>query len=193
LLSSSATADIPKRVEFDTTLDDFVDANIRMAGRTKTFRRQRTLYQWFTGTFFAAALIASLVMRSLTTGLPVPGTMWAVIVGLGLILGVLAGYGSRRYFDWRVRRYYRRICRDLLQDASSMRFELELREAGVWTRCRGIETSFAWSRLTNIIDAADSIELWFDPGLVVVRNRAFATEGERREFLNLARAMGQST
>jgi hypothetical protein len=116
--------------------------------------------------------------------------MWAVVVGLGLLMGMLAGYVSRRYFDWRVRRHYQRMCRELLKGATTMRFELEFREANVWTRCRDIETSFAWSRLTGITEKSDSIELWFDPGLVVVRNRAFATDGERREFLDLARAMG---
>ena len=162
-----------------------------MAERIRTFRRQRALNQWVAGSLSAVALIGAVVVRSFSDESPVPGGIWAVVVGLGLPLGMLAGYVSRRYFDWRVRRHYQRICRELFKGATTMRFELEFRQANVWTRCRDIETSFAWSRLTGITDRSDSIELWFDPGLVVVRNRAFATEGERREFLDLARAMGQ--
>ncbi len=62
---TEATAAIPRRIEFETTLDDYVDANIRMAGRTKTFRRQRAVYRWFTGIVSGAPLIAPAVLSEL--------------------------------------------------------------------------------------------------------------------------------
>lgn len=181
---------ILKRVEFDATLDDVVDTNMRVAGRTKVFRRQRALYQWITGGFLAAVLIGTALAPSLSSPSPLGRGIVALMIAVGLAFGGLAGYGSRHYFDWRVRRHYRRMFQDVLHGASAMRFELELRQEGVWTRSRDVETSFPWSRLTRVADTPDAIELWFDPGLVVVRNRAFATDGERREFLDAARASG---
>src|SRR5713101_5995371 len=37
------------RVEFDSTLDEVVDANMRLVQHTATYRKQRMHYQWFVG------------------------------------------------------------------------------------------------------------------------------------------------
>jgi hypothetical protein len=185
---AGSAANVLRRIEFDATLDDMVDTNIRLAGRTVVFQRQRRLYQWVTGSFLAAALIGSAVsLASVSLG---SGAL-ALILALGATLGGLVGRVSGRYFDWRVRRHYRRMLRDMLDGSGSARFELEVRREGVWTRCRDVETSYPWSRLKRVTDAADSIELWFDPGLVVVRNRVFATESDRRQFLAATQPFAQ--
>ena len=74
----------------------------------------------------------------LSEGFSVSGgmAMW-IVAGVGVLFGALVGSISGRFLDWRIRRHYRRVCGDLLKDASATRFELELRQAGVWTRCRG--------------------------------------------------------
>jgi hypothetical protein len=67
--------------------------------------------------------------------------------------------------------------------AEVVRYEFEVRDDVLWSRSVHAEISFPWSRLTRVTDRPDSIELWFDPGLAVVRNRAFQTQEERRDFL----------
>jgi hypothetical protein len=49
------------------------------------------------------------------------------------------------------------------------------------------EISFPWARLTRVTELPDAIEVWFDPGLVVIRDRAFHTPEERQAFLAAVR------
>src|SRR3954454_17769689 len=95
-----------KRIDYAATLDDVVDTNLRIAASTKVFRRRRALYQWFTGTCFSAALIGT-VMVGLASSRSTNVTTWIIVLGFGVAVGLIAASGSRRYFDWRIRRYYR--------------------------------------------------------------------------------------
>ena len=65
-----------------------------------------------------------------------------------------------------------------------IRCEFELTDDGLSGKSVHSEMSFPWSRLTRVADLQGSIELWFDPGLVVIRDRAFQTQEERRNFLD---------
>ena len=70
-----------------------------------------------------------------------------------------------------------------------MRRETELRPEGLWSKSHDTEISFAWQRLREIVDAEHGIELWFDPGLTVIRSRAFDTPERRHEFLQRVREL----
>src|SRR3954452_14057480 len=51
-----------KRLAFDATLDEIVDANMRLVQHTAAYRRQRTQYQWVVGVC-AAGGVAVPVLR----------------------------------------------------------------------------------------------------------------------------------
>jgi hypothetical protein len=180
----NVTSESNWRVEFDATIDECVDAQIRMANRTKTYRRrrrERVLLGIMVAVVFAVTI---LVLASYVTVLDV-----AVAVGGGLGFGLLSSYLYGIYFDWHVRHYGRRLTKEMYGGASTVRFEIELRPDAVWAKSRGTEISFAWTSLTGIENAEHGIELWFDPGLVIVRSRAFASADARQQFLERAREL----
>lgn len=171
------------RFGFDATLDEAVDANMRFLRHSATYRRLRTRYQWVIGVCAAGGVVVG-VLR----GHQLPSTVVLVIascaaVGVGAASGVLYG----RYHDWHVRRRYRRLVSEMYSGANVIRCDFELTEDGLSGKSVHSETSFPWSRLTRVADVPGSIELWFDPGLVVIRNRAFQSQEERRAFLDTAR------
>ena len=71
--------------------------------------------------------------------------------------------------------------------------EFELRDEALWTRTRDSEIPLPWARLTRVHDAGDAIEMWFDPGLAVVRDRAFASADDRRRFLEAVMSKSSSS
>ena len=50
-----------KRVEFDSTLDEVVDANMRLVQHTAAYRRQRRQWQWVVGLCVAAGLAVGIL------------------------------------------------------------------------------------------------------------------------------------
>jgi hypothetical protein len=170
-------------VEFDSTLDEAVDANMRLVQHTAAYRRQRRQWQWFVGVCVAGGLAVGIVggdgapsLAALTIA-PI-----AALIG-GLTCGALYG----RYHDRHVRRVYRRVVTEMYSGAETIRCEVEVRDDTLWSRSVHAEISFPWSRLTRVTDRQGPIELWFDPGLVVIPDRAFQTQEERRDFLEAVR------
>ena len=79
--------------------------------------------------------------------------------------------------------------RELYRGLEPVGCAFEVRQDRLWGRVNDIETSFPWSSLTRVNEASDSIELWFNPGLAVVRKRAFRSQDERRVFLDRTRSL----
>ena len=172
-----------KRVEFDSTLDEVVDANMRLVQHTAAYRRQRRQWQWVVGLCVAAGLAVGILRADEAPSLAALAIApMAALIG-GLTCGALYG----RYHDWYVRRGYRRVVSEMYSGAEAIRCEFEVRDDILWSRSVHAEISFPWSRLTRVTDRPGSIELWFDPGLAVVRDRAFQTQEERRDFLDSVR------
>ena len=167
------------RVEFDATLDELVDVNMRLAEHTVAFRRQRLWSQAFVGGCLTVALVATVIARG---GL-LPPTTVAIVVGGAVVGGVLLGYLYGHFHNWYIRRNYRQMVNEMLGGAESVRCEFEPRPDVLWCRTTSVEMSFAWSRLKRVHDEGSSVELWFDPGLAVVRNRAFLRAEDRRDFI----------
>jgi hypothetical protein len=168
-----------KRVEFDATLDDFVDVNMRMVKATATYRQARSSYRWLFALVVAGTL-AVVILR----GDEVPSYLRIAMAALvaaagGLVSGIFGG----RFYDSYVSGHYRRMLRELFGTANALRCEFELRDEILWSRTIHSEVSFPWSRLTRVQDLPGAIELWFSPGLVVIRDRAFETPQHRETFL----------
>ena len=172
------------RFEFETTLDEIVDVQLRMAYATKTFARQRRNQVIWTG--LAATVTAPLtflykVQQEL--GLAPPTSLVIGVVTLSVVVGMLLGFLAGRYFDWRVRRYVRRTLEERYAGATHVKLEIETRPEGLWCRSSGIEATLAWAQLARINDTADAIEFWFSPpALIRLPSRVFSSNGERQEL-----------
>lgn len=163
-------------VEFEATLDDLADANMRMAKRTNTYRRQRRQAQMVYGLIAGGILAVTLQGR----------TSLAVVIGFTIIGGGIVAYAYGQFHDPYVVRHYRLMVGDLYPGVSTIRCVVDLRDDVVWTKTGDMEIAFPWSPRTIINDAGDSIEMWFEPGLVVVRNPGFPTDDDRQAFLRAA-------
>jgi hypothetical protein len=172
-----------KRLGVDATLDEIVDAGMRLVQHTAAYRRQRTQYQWIVGACAAGGVAVPVLRGHELPSLPLLAIMFfaAVVVGVGC--GGL--YGA--YHNQHVRLNYRKLIQEMYGGAEQIRCEFELTDDGLSGKSVHSQMSFPWSRLTRVADVPGSIELWFDPGLVVIRDRAFQTQEERRNFLDSVR------
>jgi hypothetical protein len=169
------------RVAFDSTVDEVADVNMLLAQHTTTFRRQRAWVQMMAGGCFSAAVIGTVLFKEQP-----PFTTLAIVIGVAIAGGFLFGYMYGLFQDWNIRQNYRRLVNELFSGAQTMHCEFELRSDVLWCKTPSNEISFPWSRLTRLEETERGIELWFNPGLAVVRNRAFASDGERQRFVEAA-------
>jgi len=174
-----------ERVEFEATLDDLVDANLRLARSTRAFRSSRRRSIWFSRIVPAAAFVyfRTPYLDDLTAGGRV-----ALVAALA-VAGWLFGLVFARYYDWVVTRQYREVVAELLGDAQTVSGVIELRQDEVWTEQNGTQSTFPWSRSAGVEDTGDAIELRFNPGIVVVRNKYLADADQRVRLLAQARAL----
>ena len=96
------------RLEFNSTLDEIVDANMRLAERTQTYRQERRQAQWLVAACYAIASVVA-VLR----GIDVSGFAGAITLALGLASGMLGFFVYGRFHDWYARRNCRRMVREL--------------------------------------------------------------------------------
>lgn len=163
-------------MEFEATLDDLADANMRMAKCTNTYRQQRHQAQTAYGLIAAGILAVTLQGR----------TSLALVIVFTIIGGGIVAYAYGQFHYRYVVHHYRRMVGDSYAGVKTVRCVVDLRDDVVWTKTGDMEIAFEWSRRPTINDSGDSIEMWFEPGLVVVRNRAFQTEDDRQAFLRAA-------
>jgi hypothetical protein len=173
----------PKRLGFDATLDEIVDANMRLVQHTAAYRQQRRQYQWVIGVCGAGAVAVGVLRGHELPSLPMLAIAFCAALVVGIGFGALYGY----YHNWHVRRRYRQVVNEMYGGVEQIRCEFELTDDGLSGKSMHSEISFPWSRLTRVADLPGSIELWFNPGLVVIRDRAFQTQEERRNFLGVVR------
>jgi hypothetical protein len=173
-----------KRVEFDATLDEIVDTNMRMVQPTVTYRQTRRQYQWLFGVCVAGAFAVGILH-----GHEVPSyTTIAITSCTALLAGLAVGTLGGRFHDWYARKQYVRVVREMYRGATVIHSEFELRDDALWCKSIHSEIAFPWSRLVRVQDSPGSIELWFSPGLAVIRDRAFQAQDERRAFLDAVKS-----
>jgi hypothetical protein len=174
------------RVQFDTTLEELVDVQMRLAGQTKAFRRSRLRSQILVGAATGVAVLMGPLSKD-----DVATTAIAIMGVVAPVVAVASGYGYGRYHTWYIRRNYWKMLREMLHDAQRIPVEMELRPEGLSCRSPTGDISLPWSRLKRVNDGEGEVELWFDPGLAVVRDRAFASPEERRRFIAKATELGR--
>jgi hypothetical protein len=173
-------------VEFDATVDDIVDAQLRMTTRTTAYRRNRLWSQVAVAASGAVAVTIPFVLNVRELSPAVVGIATGVALGFGAVLFYLYGLFHNQY----VKRNAARLVRELY-GGKGFHCVFEIREHGLWCTARDTEVTLAWSRFVRIVEAGD-LELWFDPGLAVIRARAFSTLDEKRRFVEaVGRAAGE--
>ncbi|MEO7792574.1 MAG: hypothetical protein ABIX28_23760 [Vicinamibacterales bacterium] len=118
-----------------------------------------------------------------------PG-LFSLVIGLAIVAGAACGYVYGRFQRWSIRRHSRSIVREMLRGAESLRTECELRPDVLWCKTANAEVSLPWSRFQSVNDTDGGVELWFDPGLAIVRNRAVAEPDDRRAFIETVTRLG---
>lgn len=167
------------RARFDATLDDFVDVGLRHAIAAGTYR--------------PASLASSLLMFAIfvvTAGLvlfngrtDVSTRQWVVFGGVLTGLGVAFVFAYRRFHEWWVRSVYRRAVRHELGGASCLTCEFVVGDDGLVMSSGHQSTTVQWAGVLRADDDGGDLVIALDPGLAVIRRRAFASAEHRQVFV----------
>ncbi len=169
------------KVRFDFTLDDLVDAAERGTANSKLVRGWR-----WRETIVAAALggVIAYVLKSGSHDTKVV----SAIIG-ALIAAAIYSLAATRSRKGRLRKLFQ----ERFGGEGPYPFEIELTPAALVTTQAGTRTEHAWSGIVEVRDGPDAIDFVArGAGIIVVRNRAFRSDGERREFLELARKFSKA-
>jgi hypothetical protein len=170
------------RIQFETTVDELIDANLRWLKQTRAghVRRRRGVIR------IAATFTASLFVAAFVTAGPAAQNV-VPLAALAVVLGAAFWPLYGRLYDSGLARRMRQAVRDQVGRDAAWTCEIELRPEGAWSRNRGVEYLFDWHELRRVEDTDTGIELHFLEGFIMARNKGFATLAEREEFLKIAR------
>lgn len=170
------------QIEFEATIDELVDLHVRATGRSRVAR------SWLRQGAALTALHSGLFWGSIV--LIVTYTIWQFPIALILALitaGISAAVSWLVYRD-RIRQRYYNYFREQFGNRDTFTFELELSEAGIWTRQFGIQNMFEWPNVEELAITEDAIEFYMYGGSAVsARKRAFASSVQQQEFIDAAR------
>ena len=163
------------RVQFEFTIDDVVDVQIR------ALRRSRAARAWRRWDLVTTSLLTGVLLFAL---IPTE-TIGKIITGLfGLVLGALL-YPAIN--ESTVKRRLRKLCEENAGSEQVFICEVELNESGVHTRQNSMEIIYAWDNVKEIQETKDSVDIYAEKGgSVVVRKRAFREPEEQQQFIDLA-------
>lgn len=163
------------RVQFEFTIDDVLDVQLR------ALKRSRAARAWRLRDLVITSLLSGVLLFAL-----IPGeTTSKLIVGLiGLILGALL-YPVLN--ESTVKRRLRKLCEENAGSDKVFVCEVELNESGVHTKQNGMEIIYAWENVKEIQESKDSVDIYAEKGgFVAVRKRAFNGPAEQQDFIELA-------
>lgn len=163
------------RVQFDATLDDFVDVMSRCLARSGKLRSWRL--DWLSTQCF----IVWLAIYALLPGSTGKRTLIAVI---GAAIGVCIFPFFNR--SSQIRRL-REMTREQIGSDGPVPILVELSEQGISTKQLKTQIFHEWSRVAAIEETDDSIDFFMHDGsATIVRKRAFTSAEEKDEFLKFA-------
>jgi hypothetical protein len=167
-------------VQFEFTQADLVDASKRLLGRSNVVNaglRKASIY--------SAVIVGAIVFLFLRNDQKV-----GLVVGLfaGLVTILLYPKLQKNGFDSRLHG----IAADLMAEPGPYVCEVELRPEGVWVRQMNKQTIYEWKIVEAVEEVEDAVTIFARVGEgVVVRNRAFKEDGQRSQFLELARSKSE--
>jgi hypothetical protein len=132
----------PNRVEFDATLEEIADVNMRLVLSTDAYRRGRRQSQWTIGLIVTGILAVTLQDHISPTG----------IAALSALSGLLCASLYGAFHERWVRQSYVRVVRELYGDAATVQCAFELRDDAFWGKTGSMEVSFPWSDRVSVND-----------------------------------------
>ena len=163
-------------VKFEFSQEDLVDATKRLVNHNNPARSKA----WKSSLY--SALSVGVIVFFFLRNKPTLGLLLGLVVGLIILIYPQL---ERSGIDRRLRR----IVAELMQDPGPYVCEVEIRSEGIWVRQMNKQIIHEWPSLEAIEETSDSVDIFTrDGGGVIVRNRAFASEAERRQFIEIARS-----
>jgi hypothetical protein len=163
-------------VQFDATLDDFVDVSTRCLARSKRIRK------WRRDGLLTTGLMAWLAIYAFFPG-PFAKKMFA-----GFIAAVVAACIYPFTYRSTISRRLRKLCREQIGTDGPVRVLFEITDKGISTKQQNTQIIHEWANVEVIQETDDSIDFFMrDGSAIAVRKRAFESEETKREFLDLAR------
>jgi len=172
------------RAEFEATIDDFVDVQLRMLERSRVAQGWRRRDRWW-----SAAITGIAVFLAMGLGRSSPPLVYRAPVGVLWTIVYLFFFerwmGAQRIS--RITRYLREHLGD-----GPVKVIIELRPQAMWTRQADTEMLFDWKNATAVEEAPAGVEVIFRNATVLARERGFAGPVERAAFANRARELMHS-
>jgi hypothetical protein len=167
---------------FEFTIEDLVDVGERLMSRSEVVRSIRRTAVITSALAFAIAVY--LVSGALLPAFALPGRL--ILAAACGVVAWLKYPAVRRAF---VRQKLASFWREKLKSDGPFSCEVELTGEGVTSRQFSTTTSFPWASVERIVEVPEGVEIWGRrSGLIVVRERAFATAEQKRRFVDYARA-----
>ena len=131
---------------------------------------------------YGLLMLCAAIALMLAAGAATPAHGW--VFACAILAAALFPSARRRLRRQRLRRHYR----ERLGGAGPFSCEVEIKSSGVTTNQAGTRITREWASILAVEDHGDSIEfVTKGAGTLIVRNRAFRSEQEWREFLEAAR------
>ena len=165
------------KVKFEFTIDDLIDVGERSLSASRVVTRLRR----------TAAVAWALLAGAIAFALVPVSDGWRLAVALAVAAAMALVYPGARKKE--AKKQLRRYWRERLTGDGPFLCEVELDEAGITTEQLGARISLPWAAVKSIAETADSVDFAMEKGgLVVVRNRAFPSDDEKRRFVEFGRA-----
>jgi hypothetical protein len=164
------------RAEFDFTVDDLVDVQMRSASVEQAVRGAR---------YRAIRAFGSLAAAGAAIGIAVPSLRADKVLWTLVAVMVVAALQSLLPWRGRVTRALQRSASRLMPSGTA-RCVVELRSDRLEARYLDTILGMEWSRAVAVDDSGADVVVQ-GPVLVVVRNRAFARPEDRAAFVAIAR------
>ncbi|MBI2297406.1 MAG: hypothetical protein HYU66_00390 [Armatimonadetes bacterium] len=166
-------------VEFDATVDDLVDATMRVSADSRTVRGWR----------LEGRVVYGILIGAVAAALsPAPAAFRLVAALVGFVVGAVIYTGQR---DATTRKRLRKLYLERLGAELPFRVEVSLLPHGVRVRGMGNESTYAWRNVESVTKQPDSVDIRLRQGLIVVRKRAFHTYDVLDEFVEMARRLAE--
>ena len=164
-------------VQFEFTQEDLVDASKHFLNRANLGRSRVSKSALY------SAISVGVIIFFFFRNNPTIGFLLGLIVAGILIL--IYPQLEKSGFEGRLRR----VVAEMMPDSGPYVCEVEIRSEGVWVRQMNKQIIHEWQSVEAIEEASDSVDIFTrDGGGVVVRNRGFASEVDRRQFIEMARS-----
>jgi hypothetical protein len=171
-VADMGSGDESMTVEFEATLDEWVDVHVR------TFRRSGTVRRWRWQETVCSAALAG-VAAYLVSPDPLGSRLVGAAAGVTIAL-VLAPVLQR----WNFRRRLRGYGRELLAGRDTFKVRVRVGPDGVWSESLGADALVRWEHVAEVEGVDQRVDIWVRPsGLITVRQRAFKSAADKDRFV----------